>query len=103
MSTWLVGVGLVILLVVKERLAWVPGWLSRLSVRFGPGHDLTVCGFEPHIRLCADSAEPASDSLSLPLFLPLSCLCILSFFLTERERETETETSLSLTNERTGC
>ena len=27
------------------------GWASD----FGSGHDLTVCGFEPHIRLCNDS------------------------------------------------
>ena len=33
---------------------------------FGSGHDLTVREFEPHIGLCADSAEPAWDSLSLP-------------------------------------
>ena len=40
----------------------------------GSGHDLKVCGFEPCVRLCADSSEPAaffgfcvSLSLSLPL------------------------------------
>ena len=31
---------------------------------FGSGHDLMVHEIEPHIRLCADSAEPAWDSLS---------------------------------------
>ena len=25
------------------------------------------CGFEPRVRLCADNAEPAWDSLSAPL------------------------------------
>ena len=30
------------------------GWMSD----FGSGHDLKVCGFESHIRLCADSLEP---------------------------------------------
>ena len=34
---------------------------------FGSGYDLTVCGFEPHVGLCTDSTEPASDSLSSPL------------------------------------
>ena len=38
-----------------------PGWLSRLSADFGSGHDLTVREFGPHVGLCADSLEPASD------------------------------------------
>ena len=25
---------------------------------FGSGHNLTVCEFEPHVRLCADSSQP---------------------------------------------
>ena len=43
-----------------------PGWLSRLSVPLGSGHDLTVHGFESRVRLCADSLEPGppSDSVS---------------------------------------
>ena len=44
--------------------------VGRLTLDFGSGHDLTVCGFEPHIELCADSAEPASDSLSPFLSAP---------------------------------
>ena len=49
-----------------------PGWCSTLG--FGSGHDLVVCGFKPHIGLCADGAEPAWDSLSLsaPPLLVLS-------------------------------
>ena len=47
---------------------------------FGSGHDLTVCKFEPRVRLCADtsrSLEPASDSVSPPLSDPLMlCLCL---------------------------
>ena len=35
--------------------------VKRQTLDFGPGHDLTVCGIEPHIRLCADNAEPAWD------------------------------------------
>ena len=36
---------------------------------FGSGHDLTVLGFEPHVGLHSDDAEPAWHSLSpsLPL------------------------------------
>ena len=27
---------------------------------FSSGHDLTVCGFEPRVGLCADSSEPGA-------------------------------------------
>ena len=50
-----------------------PGWLSRSSIRilvFSSGHDLPVCEFEPRFGLCADSLEPAWDSLSPSLFAP---------------------------------
>uniref|UniRef100_A0ABI7Y6B1 V-type proton ATPase subunit C n=1 Tax=Felis catus TaxID=9685 RepID=A0ABI7Y6B1_FELCA len=33
----------------------------------GSGHHLTVREVEPHLELCADSVEPAWDSLSLSL------------------------------------
>ena len=36
---------------------------------FGSGHDLAVCGFEHHFGLCANSIEPAWDSLYLSLSL----------------------------------
>ena len=49
---------------------------------FGPGHDLTVRGFEPRAGLCADSLEPGAcfgfcvcPSLSAPPLLML-CLCL---------------------------
>ena len=35
---------------------------------FCSGHELTACEIEPHVGLCADSKEPAWDSLS-PLSL----------------------------------
>ena len=41
--------------------------VKHSTLDFGSGHDLTVCGFMPHIRLCADSAELARGSLSLSL------------------------------------
>ena len=44
------------------------GSVRCLTFDFGSGHDLMVCEFGPHIEpsigLCADSAEPAWDSLS---------------------------------------
>ena len=44
--------------------------MRKRVLDFGSGHDLTVGGFEPHIRLSADSAEPAWDSLSPSLSAP---------------------------------
>ena len=38
--------------------------VEPLTLGFIPGHDLTVLGIEPHIGPCADSTEPAWDSLS---------------------------------------
>ena len=39
------------------------------TLDFGSGHDLAVLGFEPHVRLCADSVKPAWDSVFLSLCL----------------------------------
>ena len=39
--------------------------VKRPTLDSGAGHDLVVCEFEPRTGLCADSAEPAWDSLSL--------------------------------------
>ena len=41
--------------------------VEHLTLDFGSDHDLTVCGVEPRIRLCADSMEPAWDSVSFSL------------------------------------
>ena len=45
------------------------------TLDFGSGHDLTVHEFEPHVKFCTGSAEPAWDSLS-PFFLSLSLLAL---------------------------
>ena len=44
--------------------AWVAPLGKHLTLDFGSGHDLSVLGIEPSVGLCADSAEPAWDSLS---------------------------------------
>ena len=49
------------------RGAWMALLVKCSTLDFGSGHDLTVCEFEPYIRLCAESVEPAWDSRSLPL------------------------------------
>ena len=58
--------------------AWVAQSVEHPTLDFGC-HHLMVREFEPHVRLCADSAEPAWDPLFLSLFL--SCLCALSLSL----------------------
>ena len=46
--------------------------VKHLTLDFGSGHDLVVCGFEPHVGLCADGVEHAWDLLSPCLPLPCS-------------------------------
>ena len=53
------------------RGTWVAQSVKRLS-NFGSSHDLMAHEFELHVRLCANSAEPAWDSLSAPPPLILS-------------------------------
>ena len=45
--------------------AWVAQLVKRLTLDFGSGHDLMVSEFEPRFGLCADTVEPAWNSLSL--------------------------------------
>ena len=56
--------------------AWVAQSVEGLTLDFGSGHDLIFCEIEPHMRLCADSLEPAWDSLSSSLSGPTLCLKI---------------------------
>ena len=58
----------------RDRGSWVVQSVKRLTLEFGLGHDLMICGIEPHIGFCADSMQPAWDPLSLSLSLPLLCL-----------------------------
>ena len=44
--------------------------VKHLTLDFGSGHDLTVPGIEPQVRLCTNSEEPAWDSLSPSLSVP---------------------------------
>ena len=52
--------------------AWVAQSVKGLTLDFGSGHHLTVGGFQLRIGLCADSVEPAWDSLSALPLLALS-------------------------------
>ena len=55
-------------------------WMAQLSIRcdFSSGHNLIVRELEPHLRLFADSAEPAWDSLFSSLSTPPPFVCALS-------------------------
>ena len=55
--------------------------VKHLTLDFGSGHNLTVRGFKPCIGLCADSGEPAWDSLSPSPSLPCPYSCSLSLSL----------------------
>ena len=63
-----------------NRGAWVA---QSVVPDFGSGHDLTVHGFEPRVRLCADGSdlEPALDSVSPSLSAPLLLVLALSLSL----------------------
>ena len=54
----------------KAGGTWVAQSVKHLTLDFGSGHDLMVYDIKPHIGLCADSVEPAWDSLSPCLFSP---------------------------------
>ena len=54
---------------------------KRPNLGFGSGRDLTVRGFEPRVGLCADSVEPALDSVSRFLSAPLPLALCLSLSL----------------------
>ena len=54
------------------------------ALGLGSGHDLTVRGFEPREGLCADSDDPAWDSLFLPF--PDSCFLSLSFKISKLKK-----------------
>ena len=57
------------------------GWLKRLTLAFGSGHDLMVRGIEPRVRLCTDSTESPWVSLSPSLSLSLSAPPLLALSL----------------------
>ena len=44
---------------------WVAQSVKCQTLDFSSGHDLTVPEGKPRVRICADSVEPAWDSLSL--------------------------------------
>ena len=62
-----------------------------LTLDLGSSHDLMVCEFKPHVGLCADSAEPASDSLSPSLSAPPLLSLSLSLSLSKINKHLQKE------------
>ena len=60
---------------IDIRGPWVTQSIKCLTLGFGSGHDLIVCGFEPHTGLHAGNAELAWD---FSLLLPHACTLSLS-------------------------
>ena len=52
---------------------WVAQSVKHLPINFSSGHDRTVRGIGPLVGFFADSTEPAWDSPSPCLSLPLPC------------------------------
>ena len=65
---------------------WVAQLVKRPTLDFGSGYNLTVCELEPRIGLCADSTEPAWNSLSPSFSAPslCACMCTLSLSLSHK-------------------
>ena len=47
-----------------SRGTWVAQLVKLLTLELCSGHEITVREIKTHAGLCADSVEPASDSLS---------------------------------------
>ena len=58
--------------------------VKRPTLGFSSGHDLKVHEFELHIGLCADSAEPAWDSLAPSVSTPPMLTHTLSLSLSQK-------------------
>ena len=60
--------------------------VKHLTLDFGSGHDLIVCGFEPRVGLYADCKKPAWDSLSPSLSVSLSKIIFFNIYIMTQKR-----------------
>ena len=66
---------------VQVRLGGSVSWASD----FGLGHDLMVCEFKPHVRLCADSSEPGGCfGVCVSFSLCPSPICALCLYVSQK-------------------
>ena len=54
---------------MKSFQGCLAGSVKCLTLDFGSGHDFMANDLKPHFWLCAESAEPAWDPLSIHLSL----------------------------------
>ena len=74
--------------VLCRKLQGRPGGSVGWTSDFGSGHDVTVCGFEPCVGLCADSSEPgACFGFCVSLSLSALSLILLSLFLSKTSKQ----------------
>ena len=73
----------------EEVGAWAAQLVKGPTLDFSSGHDLMVCGIEPHVRLCTDSVEPAWDSVSSRSARPLSAV-YLKINIKEKKKRKQT-------------
>ena len=52
----------------EYRGTWMAQSVKHPTLDFSSGHDLTVHGIKPCLRLCTGSMEPAWDSLSISIY-----------------------------------
>ena len=60
--------------------------MAQLVKHLTSGHDLMVHEFEPQVKLCADSVEPALDSVSPSLSAPSPLALSLSLSLSRKNK-----------------
>ena len=65
--------------------AWVTQ-LVRRPTSFSSGHDLTVCGFEPRVGLCAGSSEPGACFRFCVFLSPPPCSCSVSLCVSKMNK-----------------
>ena len=63
---------------------WVAQLVKLPTLDFGSGHDLAVCEFKPHVRLCSAGVEPACDSFP-PSLCPSPACAFFSLSLSLSE------------------
>ena len=78
------GSGSMLHLKGRTRDARAAQSVKHLTLAVGSGHGLTVQRFEPRVGLCADSPEPASDSVSPSLSAPPPHSLSLSLSLSQK-------------------
>ena len=60
--------------------------VKHQTLDFRSGHDFAVHVIEPHVGLCTKNMEPAWNSLTPSLSVPLQLMCTLSLSLSLKNK-----------------